>query len=240
MTKKTGYQHPTGNKPKSIHIVCSGATTKDYLAANMGYERTIPKADEVWSLNKSLRTLKADFGFVLDDWVGEYRKSAAYMTDIAVLTKTMPIMTTIKDSEVIAMTEQLGGNPDNVVEFPIKALRDALGEHFYTLCRAEYPPGMDKAQFVRQKGNSLLYMKNSVPLILAYAWYIGVGSIYLFGADYTHPMSNAREADQPNAEYWCGFLEACGVSLYIPQDTTLKSARIGGAIYGYGVRQPAL
>lgn len=226
--------------PKCIHIICSGATTKDYLAANMGYERTIPKADEVWSLNKSLRTMRANMGFVLDDWVGEYSKSRAYMTDIVRLTWEMPIITTIVDKEVESMVDQMGGNIDNVIPYPVVDIRNALGEHFYNTCRATVPESMSKEDFIKKKGDSMLYLKNSVPLILVYAWWLGVRSIYLFGADYTHPMSNRREADQPCAEYWCGFLEACGVSLFLPHDTTLKSARDGLSIYGYGARQPVI
>lgn len=225
-------------KPKCIHIVCSGATTKDYLAANMSYERAIPKADEVWSLNKSLRSIRADKGFVLDDWVGEYSKSRSYMTDIVRLTNEIPIITSIVDCEVEKMVDSMGGNIDNVVPFPINEIRDALGEHFYNTCRATIPESMTKESFIKQKGRSLLYLKNSVPLILAYAWWVGARSIYLFGADYTHPMSGRREEDRPCAEYWCGFLEACGVSLYLPHDTTLKSVREGNDIYGYGARQP--
>ena len=230
----------TPGAPDCVHIVCSGATTKDYLAAMMGYTCAIPKADQIWSLNKSLRTLRANMGFVLDDWIGEYSKSRAYMTDIVELTHQMPIITTTLDAEVLSLIDGLGGNKDNVIEYPIIDIRNALGEHFFNVCRGNIAESMDKESFIKQKGNSLLYMKNSVPLILAYALYIGVKSIYLFGADYTHPMSNRREGDQPCAEYWVGFLEACGVSVYLPQDTTLKSTREGLSIYGYGARQPIL
>lgn len=232
------YESAKEKPIKCLHIVCSGATTKDYLAANMGYECVIPKPDAVWSLNKSLRSFRASLGFVLDDWVGEYRKSANYMTDIIRLTQEMPIITTVVDCEVRKMVDDMGGNIGNVIEYPMLQIRDALGEHFYNNCRGSH--SIDKDKFIRDKGNALLYAKNSVPLILMYAWWQGVEQIYLFGADYTHPMSNRREGDQPNAEYWCGFLEACGVSLYLPNDTTLKSVRQGNAIYGYGVRQPKL
>ena len=229
----------TEEKTDCIHIICSGATTKDYLAANMGYERLIPKADQVWSLNKSLRSFKCDMGFVLDDWIGEYSKSPAYMTDIVRLTNDMKIITTSKDCEVQKMVESLGGNIDNVIPFPIQEISDALGQWFWDTCRSNTDK-MDKDKFIKQKGRSMLYMKNSVPMILAYAWWVGAKSIYLFGADYTHPMSSRREDDKPCAEYWCGFLEACGVSLYLPSDTTLKSVRDGTDIYGYGARQPIL
>ena len=105
------------DKTDCIHIICSGATTKDYLAANMGYERLIPKADQVWSLNKSLRTFRADMGFVLDDWVGEYAKSRSYMTEIVRLTNEMQIITTSKDCEVEQLVDQMGGNIDNVIQY---------------------------------------------------------------------------------------------------------------------------
>lgn len=236
----TKFQHPTGKAPKSIHLVCCGITIRDYLAANMGYDVTLPAADEVWSLNKALRTIRSDFGFILDDLVGEYVKSERYAYDVCQLSKMMPIMTTTVDQPVKEQTDARGGNISNLFEYPITQIRDAIGAQFWESTKREMPNGMTVREAIRQKGNNLLYFKNSVPMILAYAWFIGVESMVIFGADYTHPAGQRREDDQPNCEYWLGWCEGQGMQIYLPGDTTLKKTRDGKDLYGYGARQPKL
>lgn len=234
------FKHPTGREPKSIHIVCCGATVRDYIAANMQYTVTLPEADEVWTLNKAFRSIKADFGFILDDLAGERAISNQYWEFICKLTHTTPIITSHIDPTIDLLLSEGMANNDNVFEYPIKQVRNAIGEQFWKATNIEIPAGLTEEQAIRQKGNSLLYFKNSVPMILAYAWFIGVEQICLFGADYTHPSGQAREADQPNAEYWLGWCEALGINLLLPGDTTLKSTREGRSLYGYGTRQPEL
>ena len=136
------FKHPTGNKPKVLHIVCSGATVRDYMAANISYDMQIPIADEVWSLNKSLRFLRADFGFILDDLVGEHSKSRQYFQFVCDLSKVMPIMTTIKDATLKQLITKGGGNFDNIIEYPIHKVRDRIGWSFYKQ-RGEHPPGYE-------------------------------------------------------------------------------------------------
>ena len=77
------------------------------------------------------------------------------------------------------------------------------------------------------------YFYNTVPYMLAYALFIGVRRITLFGADYWHPNSPGREADLANCEWWLGYLAAKGVSLSLAPDTTLMRARQNDPLYGY-------
>ncbi len=79
-----------------------------------------------------------------------------------------------------------------------------------------------------------VYFYNSIPYILAYACFIGVKQMTLLGCDYSHPSQGGREADQPNAEYWCGFVTAKGMKLVIANDSTLMRARESHTpLYGY-------
>ncbi len=83
------------------------------------------------------------------------------------------------------------------------------------------------------------YFKNSIPMVLAYAGFIGVGTIALFGADYDFPGAAVHEADKPNAEYWAGMLHGCfGTNIRVSQRTTFMSTNKGREAYGYGARQP--
>lgn len=79
------------------------------------------------------------------------------------------------------------------------------------------------------------YFFNSIPYILAYALAIGVRRISMLGIDYTHPASPGRgEDNRANAEWWCGFLRARGVSLTIANDSTLMNMRsVNQPLYGY-------
>lgn len=193
---------------------------------------------EVWSLNKALRTNIADFGFVMDDLIGEYRRDPIYIDEINEL--NIPILTSTVDDPVIDMLHQLPSNASELTaefhEYPILPLRDNLGDDFTLVYLDEPATDQQKRLF----GNQMLYLKNSFPLMLAYAYLIGVKTVYVFGADYTHPQGQARESDQPNAEYWVGYLRGRGIQVVICDDSTLLDTRDGRAIYGYGARQPAL
>lgn len=80
---------------------------------------------------------------------------------------------------------------------------------------------------------SLRYFLNSLPFMLAYAGAIGVRCIHIYGADYWHPESGAREDQKANAEFHIGFLAARGVDFVLPKNTTLLSMHQKGQIYGY-------
>ncbi len=79
------------------------------------------------------------------------------------------------------------------------------------------------------------YFFNTVPFMLAYALWLGVKHVSIFGADYWHPaIGNAREADLANAEWWLGFLRGRGVGISIAPNSTLMGMRNAGRpLYGY-------
>lgn len=94
---------------------------------------------------------------------------------------------------------------------------------FLQICKALRLQGFDR------------YFFNSVPYMLAYALFIGVKHVTLFGADYWHPsIGNAREGDIENAHWWLGFLRAKGVGLSITNNSTMMGVRNAGRpLYGY-------
>lgn len=226
------WQHPTGNTPQAVHVVCAGYTQREYCAAVGVYGSPVPTDIEVWTLNKALRSIKADFGFVLDDLVGENNKDQVYVKDLGNL--NIPLLTTTIDEPVKDITKD---HLSEWHEYPIHGIRDSLGNTFGDLYKGA-GNFTDKDRAIM--GRDLLYMKNSLPMILAYAWYIGVRTVFLWGADYTHPAGQRREDDQPNAEFWVGFLKGQGVQVILSGDTTLCSIRDGRDLYGYGARQPRL
>lgn len=84
-----------------------------------------------------------------------------------------------------------------------------------------------------------LYFNNSVPYMVAYALYIGVKELIIFGADYTYPGTDAREAGRGCMEFWLGFAAAKGMTIQIAPSSTLMDAREGTRFYGY-ISQPII
>jgi len=220
--------HPTGRNPEFVAVVACGPTQTEWHRAHISYHRSFNPPPEVWTLNKALRTVRADLGFVMDDMCGEGRRAETYRHDLN--TCGTPIITSILDDEVRGMYPAA-----QLHEYP---LSDVLWYAATVLCMAQGGE-ITPARLV-QRRQAVCYQHNSLPYILAYALYIGVRKLMLFGVDYTHPSnpSDVREDDRANAEYWIGILIACGVEIIVPESTTLLNTCYKKPMYGYGARQP--
>ena len=89
------------------------------------------------------------------------------------------------------------------------------------------------AEVCEHVGRQHCYFHNSIPYVLAYADYIGVTHITLFGCDYTDEKGNVREDDRANAEYWVGVLRAHHITVGIVETSTLCNQSKHGWFYGY-------
>jgi SAM-dependent methyltransferase len=74
---------------------------------------------------------------------------------------------------------------------------------------------------------------NSLAYILLYAAFIGVRDLRVFGADYATHSSGTVEDGHPNVAYWVGKLEATGLVVTMPADSSFLNANQRGHIYGY-------
>ena len=250
------YDHPTGRPPKRINIVALGPTQNQFHAQHFVYDPQAAIVDETWTCNKGFRTVACDLVFILDDLEGERRKSFRYHQEIKECKS--PIVTSIIDRDVLD-----NFSPKQFSEFPIGGVIDFYGAVYLwhqmrfdgcpweeiiplpmngsdqqmELARQKWTPQQIRENGIRHAG----YLKNSIPMILAYAGYLGVREINLWGADYDFPGQAIHEADKPNAEYWVGsMILGLGLRFMFPQNTTLLSINQGRDIYGYGTRQPML
>lgn len=207
-----------------------GPTANEWHRANVGYHRPWNPPPEVWTLNKALRTVRADLGFVMDDMCGEGRRSDTYRHDLD--TCGVPIITSILDAEVRGMypNAQLHAYP----------LSDVLWYAATVMCIGE--GGKVTIPRLIERRQAVCYQHNSLPYIFAYAFYIGVRRLMLFGVDYTHPSnpSDIREDDRANAEFWLGGLIFHGMKIEVPSNTTLLNTCYQKPMYGFGARQPLL
>ena len=79
-----------------------------------------------------------------------------------------------------------------------------------------------------------IWFHNTVPYMLAYALWIGVEHINIFGADYWHPHAAGREGDIENAHFWLGMLRGRGMTLSVAPNSTMMAARHSARpLYGY-------
>lgn len=233
-TERKAFKHPISRPggdpiPEIVTIVCQGPTQQSYRVLLDDYQREVPHA-EVWILNKAARYLCGDLLWVMDDLEIERRKNGEYFHDL--MASGLPIMTcsTAHDSIQFVPPHRVG----HVFEYPLLEVVDYWGARFLG-------PGHDDDQRkVRQAGlQCALYFHNSLPYMLAYAGFIGVRQINLFGADYTYGNSNQREDGRANAEYWLGMLRASGVRVRLTNDTTLCSQTRQPWLYGFA-RQPVI
>ena len=224
------WKHPTGKIPKSICILGLGATSADWHNAHTPYNPQVPKVDEVWAINKGIRTVRADMAFIMDDLIDEARQSARYAEEIAAYDK--PYLTSRVDAQV---AERFPA----AIEYPLKDVLTFWGAQLNWMRSGKktIDAGLAFELGRREAG----YFKNSVPYMLAYAGFIGVKQIAMFGCDYTFPGTQAREAGRANAEFWVG---ACrfglGIQFKFPSRTTLMDTcgeELKG-YYGFNGRQP--
>ena len=242
------FTHPTPTIPRTINIVALGPTNADYHSAHFSYNPVVPEVDDVWTLNKGFRTTRAGVVFVLDDLVGECRKSERYRRELNNL--RVPIITSIIDDDILELL------PDaQLVKYPIHQVVDFYGQRWlesrdrlspvsWSLSSSPVPwePKDYTQEEIRNAGRRYAsYMRNSIPMILAYAGFIGIRTINLFGADYDFPGAAVHEAGKPNCEYWVALIAGLlGVEVNLPSRSTLLSINQGRDIYGYGARQPIL
>lgn len=223
------WNHPTGGKPKIVDVIACGPTLRTYNAMRFDYDPIAPTPDEVWTLNKGLRTIRADLGFVMDDLVGESIRSERYRQDLDKL--EIPIITSIIDQKVAREYPGLF-NSRRLHAYPLDDVLNQIGARVLR----NRGPNLDTEQVKNTGDIAGYYLHNSIPYILAYALYIGVERVQLFGADYTYPGMTAREDDRANTEYWVGLLRGFGVEVWTTRDTTLLNQTRQPWLYGYGAR----
>jgi hypothetical protein len=195
------------------------------------YDPVAPEPDEIWTLNKAIRTVRADLIFIMDDLVGEHRKSPRYSSVIN--DAKIPIITSVLDLQVEDLYPNLTDN-GLLYEYPLNEVINTVGMrilHSRDPCIA--------VDDIKKAGDiAAYYLHNSIPYMLAYALFIGVKRVQLYGADYTFPGMAAREEDRANTEYWVGILRAFGVEVFVTRDTTLLNTHKQPWLYGYGARPP--
>lgn len=116
----------------------------------------------------------------------------------------------LKTTKTPVMTSRAHPDYPALVEFPLEDVANHLGE---------------------------IYFNNTVAYAVAYALYLGVEQISLFGCDYIYPNAQKGEAGRACVEYWLGWAQKKGVKITLPSATPLLDsyrAQSADDVYAYG------
>lgn len=124
------------------------------------------------------------------------------------------------DSNIANMLKWMKGHPGPImtsrahpdypglVEFPLEAVINKLG---------------------------FAYFNNTAAYALAYAIFIGVKKVSLWGCDYTYPNAHDAEKGRACLEYWLGFAKHAGIEISTGNTSSLMDACVpwDERLYGY-------
>lgn len=191
--------------PKHVAIVALGATAEAYMdhVKRLGSRRKY--ADEVWAINAMGDVIACDLVVHMDDVrIQEIRAAARPESNIAEMLRWM------KTSPVPILTSRAHPDYPSLMEFPLEAVANKLGE---------------------------VYFNNTVAYAIAYALFLGVEEISLFGCDYTYENAYKAEKGRACVEYWLGWAARAGVKITVPLSSPLldsKDCTSDDDVYAYG------
>ncbi len=126
-------------------------------------------------------------------------------------------------------------NPESNIAKMLAGLKEHPGPIMTSRAHEAYPgfiefPLMDVLNHFKSG-----YFNNTTPYAIAYAIYIGVKKICLYGMDYTYPNAHDAERGRACVEYWIGRAAERGIHIEIPQRSTLLDtcADASEQFYGY-------
>lgn len=124
--------------------------------------------------------------------------------------------------------------PDSNIAGMVRWLRD----HPNFITSKAYPEYPGAHEFPLQDVINTLgasYFNNTVPYAMAYALFIGVKKVAIYGADYSYENLHKAEMGRGCLEFWIGLAAARGVAVEVAGNSTLLDANVDASqrFYGY-------
>jgi len=199
--------------PETVALVAMGDTRNQYAGDVCRAGSRFGVADETWVINKLLQCYQHDLVFRMDD-----------------------LMQTRKCNEKVLLDK------DNI---PIHERFDkALREHDKPIITSiaypdEYPMSVEYPleNIINRVRTS--YFQTTPAYAVAFAIYIGVKKIKLYGCDYTYrEVSHTIETGRANLEHMLTIAIKEGIEIEIARKSTLMNTNcpVGEYFYGYGGR----
>lgn len=197
------WQHPTGGKPKIVTLIALGPSRETHASISL------EKDPNDMILTDETWTVNRGMFHVKHDllFVMDHIQGEAdrYPAYGAALWRhNQPIIT----------SDNLAGWPEHVHQYPWQEIQAWLAKMIRLPFHGDW-------------------WHNSLAYILAYAAFIGVEELRVFGADYHHHLSGQIEDGHPNVAYWVGVLEQAGLVVKPIGTSTFLGADKRDYIYGY-------
>lgn len=98
-----------------------------------------------------------------------------------------------------------------------------------------YPGSVEYPLAAVMRKFSHVYFNNTVPYAVAFAAFLGVKRLGLYGLDYTYSGHHSREKGRACVEFWLGFASARGMVVQVAENSTLLDADVPDdqRFYGY-------
>ena len=201
--------------PEVVSLVALGATKVEFFneAMVVGNKRGV--ADEVWVINKMGVLVKHDMLFRMDDLSIKYPCNQKEYTGGSIAPGT-----TIHDSyddflknhDKPIITSQAYPEYPTSVTYPLEEVINFIG---YS------------------------YFRTTPAYVAAFAAYIGVKQLRIYGCDYVYPTDKYRgEAGRANLEFILGVCMTMGMDVFAASKSTLLDTNIPTAEKMYGYKDP--
>jgi hypothetical protein len=137
--------------------------------------------------------------------------------------------------DLLVQEARAEAKPDGNIAAMVRWLKKHPGPIYTSRLRPGYPGLVEfPLQDVLRDGG-LPYFNNTAAYAIAYAVFIGVKKISLFGIDFTLPNIHAGEKGRACCEFWLGMAAARGIVIVGPEQSTIMDycAPDAERFYGY-------
>lgn len=114
--------------------------------------------------------------------------------------------------------------PESNIAKMLEWLKNHPGPIYTSRAHPDYPGLVEFPLAEVINDTQYAYFNSTAAYAVAYAIYIGVKKICLFGCDFTYPNAHDAEKGRACVEFWLGIAAARGITLSIPRISSLMDA----------------
>ncbi len=125
--------------------------------------------------------------------------------------------------------------PDSNIAAMLQWMRTYDGRVITSFAHPDYPSLEPFPLEAVVNATGFAYFNSTAAYAIAYAIYLGVQKLSIFGFDFTYPNAHHAEKGRACVEFWLGIASARGIKISIPRQSTLMDAcqPFRDRLYGY-------
>jgi hypothetical protein len=126
--------------------------------------------------------------------------------------------------DVAVQEARAAAKPEGNIARMLEWMRRHPGPIYTSVARPGYPGLVPFPLEDVLNAGGVPYFNNTVAYAIAYARFIGVKKLSLYGVDFTRPNIHQGERGRACCEFWLGLCTASGMEIDLPEETTLMDA----------------